>query len=257
MRNTTGVRGVEAIEEAAILLSRLTVSAKRPAYVEGKHLAISIDPRWSVETETVSLSVTCYTKAVQPVDWQGLRLNIERREGEHSITWLTFLNARGQARRDGLPSEGEYSLSLPARVKAQIVRRILASPQRRIRKRGAIRWSYEDDESSTALEREPTEELLQEGIVPNGAISWRITETADGFLQVYLENEIEINPQKLAVNIVESKTGHVQYSGVVELVPGTIAGRLAGRFMLGRSEDVRRPCDLIFEPLSPAESGTE
>lgn len=95
MRNTTGVRGVEAIEEAAILLSRLTVSAKRPAYVEGKHLAISIDPRWSVETETVSLSVTCYTKAVQPVDWQGLRLNIERREGEHSITWLTFLNARG------------------------------------------------------------------------------------------------------------------------------------------------------------------
>lgn len=130
MSQTSVIRGLEVVEEAARLVKQIRFSANRPAYTEGKHVAVSVDPRWSDDNQTVNVLITCFALGHQQVDWEGLRVNIERREEEHSVTWLSFLNARGQAVRSELPVGEEYSLSLAYRVKSQIAERVLSNEQR-------------------------------------------------------------------------------------------------------------------------------
>src|SRR5262245_35585490 len=151
MRKSSMLRGLEVVEEAAKLIKQIRFSANRPAYTEGKHVAVSVDPRWSEDNETIKVLITCYGLGHQQVDWEGLRMNIDRWEDGRRVTWLAFLNARGQAVRDGLPVGGEYSLSLPYRVKSHIAERILSSPQRQIRSRGGIQWAYEAEERNDQL----------------------------------------------------------------------------------------------------------
>ena len=42
------ISGAEVVEEAARLIKQIRFSANRPAYMEGEHVAVSVDPRWSV-----------------------------------------------------------------------------------------------------------------------------------------------------------------------------------------------------------------
>jgi hypothetical protein len=251
------VRGVEGIEEAAMLLRRIRFSLNRPAYAEGKRVAVGVDPRLSDDNETMRVLITCYGLQLQQVDWEGLRINIERREGDHSIAWLAFLNARGQAVRDGLPRGGEYSLSLPCRVKSQIVGQALSTPRRRIRRRGSIKWDYQPDETeSSSIRGEEAalrEAIIQEGRALEGALVWRVRETEEGEVQVSFEANEEFARQRLSITVIESISGRVQYSGVLTLVPATTVGKWEGSLTLGKSTEVKRPGDLILEALSPAD----
>jgi hypothetical protein len=254
MGMSSTVRGIEAINETALLLSRIRFSAGRPAYAEGKRVAVSVDPRWNEETETVRVSITCYGLTLQQVDWEGLRINIERREADHSVTWLAFLNMRGQAVRDGLPPAGEYSLSLPCRVKSQLVAQVLSSPRRQIRKRGTIQWNYETDETKPGIlpgaEAALREAIIQEGRTEDTSLLWRVAETEEGEVQVSLEAQKEMAGQRLAISLIESISGRLLHSGELMLIPAATFDRCEGRLRLGRYTELTRPCDLVFEQLA-------
>src|SRR4030095_7373105 len=141
------ISGVEVVEETARLIKQIRFSANRPAYMEGEHVAVSVDPRWSADNKTIDVFITCYALGNQDVDWEGLRINIEQRNEERSVTWLSFLNRRGQAARNDLPVGGEYSLSLPYRVKSQIAGRVRSTQEGQIRSRGSIQWTEQAEET--------------------------------------------------------------------------------------------------------------
>ena len=155
------ISGVDVVEEAARLVKQIRFSANRPAYSEGEHVAVSVDPRWSDDNETINVLITCFALGHQHVDWEGLRINIERRQDDRSVTWLSFLDARGQSMRNELPVGGEYSLSLPYRVKSQIAARVLYSPQSQIRSRGGIQLAYDPENTQyDGTNQEPSSDPL-------------------------------------------------------------------------------------------------
>jgi hypothetical protein len=250
------ISGVEVVEEAARLIKQIRFSANRPAYREGKHVAVCVDPRWSADNRTIDVLITCYALGHQDVDWEGLRVNIERREDERSVTWLSFLNARGQSTRNELPVEGEYSLSLPYRVKSQVAERVLSVQERQIRSRGSIQLTDKAEErqqQSRAVNEEAlAEPNVREGHTPDGSIQWIVKETADEQLEIYFEAQEELAGGQIAVSLVEATTGCLQLSGILQLIPAGKPGRWEGRFSLGPSAGVNRPCNLVFEPLPPS-----
>ncbi len=251
------ISGVEVVEEAAKLIKQIRFSANRPAYKEGEHVAVSVDPRWSADNRTIEVFITCYALGHQDVDWEGLRINIERREDERSVTWLSFLNARGQSTRNELPVGGEYSLSLPYRVKSQIAERVLSIQARQIRSRGSIQLTEKAEETQQQVravnEEALAEPTVREGHTPDGSIQWTVKETADGHLEIYFEAQEGLAGGQIAVSLVEATSGRLQFSRILQLIPASKPGRWEGRFSLGPSAGVKRPCDLIFEPLPPAD----
>jgi hypothetical protein len=258
MSQTSVIRGLEVVEEAARLVKQMRFSANRPAYTEGKHVAVCVDPRWSDDNRAIDVLITCYALGHQPVDWEGLRINIERREEEHSVTWLSFLNARGQAVRNELPFGEEYSLSLPYRVKSQIVERVLSIPQRQIRSRGGIHWAYEVEHTKHLLGGEDEEPLaapvVPEGQSPEGPVQWTVNETEEGAVEVCFEINEELPGRRLAFSLAESTSGLLQYSGLLTLVPARVPGKWEGRVLLDSAVGVKPPCDLVFELLPPAKT---
>lgn len=260
MGRSSTVRGIEAIDEAAMLLRRVRFSANSPAYAEGERVAVSVDPRWSDDSESLRVLITCYGLAVQPVDWEGLRINIELKKDDHNIAWLAFLNTRGQAVREGLPAGGEYSLSLPCRVKSHIVGPLFSNPSRQIRKRGGIRWNYDSDEttngSGRADEVVAVKEFGDEERTIGMSLLCEVRETEEGEVQVRVETGEERANPRLAINLIESRSGRVQCSGVLTLVPATTAGKWEGRLTLGKSSEVTRPYDLVFEEWTSDDTET-
>src|SRR5437762_2971875 len=76
-------RGRQVIEEAAWLLRQLRFSQHHGAYAEGQQVAISIDPRWNTDHETMQVLITCYAFAHRRAEWAKLPMHIlrdERRE---------------------------------------------------------------------------------------------------------------------------------------------------------------------------------
>jgi len=198
--------------------------------------------------------ITCFALGHQHVDWEGLRINIERRQDERSVTWLSFLDARGQSMRNELPVGGEYSLSLPYRVKSQIAARVLYSPQSQIRSRGGIQLAYDPESTKYGgTDQEPSSDpLAREGQSQESSILWTVRETGKGSVQVSFEVSEELPGHRIAFSLVESTSGRVQHSGMVTLVASKLPGRWEGRALIDSSE-VTRPCDLVFEPLPPAD----
>jgi hypothetical protein len=255
MRKPSVVSGVEVVEETARLVKQMRFSANRPAYTEGEHVAVCVDPRWSDDNQTIEVLITCYALAHQHVDWEGLRINIELKEGERSVTWFSFLNQRGQAVRNELPVGAEYSLSLPYRVKSQIAERVLSRPPRQIRSRGDMQWAYEveniPDQSPGVDAEELSETVVREGQSAEGSIRWSVEETGEGTVQVCFEVQEEPGGHLIAFSLVESTSGRVQYSDIVTLVPSRTSGKWEGRISLDSSVEVKPPCDLVFELLPP------
>lgn len=103
------LRGLEVIEEAARLLRQLWFSANRGANATGHHVAVSVDPHWNDDHNTIRVLVTCYAFGHRRVDWEGLPVFV-RPEGGGSGGWIRFLNARGQIVVPKLPLDN-YRLS--------------------------------------------------------------------------------------------------------------------------------------------------
>jgi hypothetical protein len=97
-QNGLGVRqGHNILTEATQLLSHMSFWSNRGAYAEGHYVAISVDPRWNEDQQTIQVTLTCYAFGHQQVDWQGLPI-IARPAATRNPYGITHLNARGQGR---------------------------------------------------------------------------------------------------------------------------------------------------------------
>jgi hypothetical protein len=106
------LRGREVVEEAARLLRQKAVSPHRAAYLEGEHVSVLVAPYWNDDGETFRLGITCNAFGHRRVDWEGLPVFVES-QSEDGVSWLCFLNTRGQAALPSLPP-GDYRLSTSA-----------------------------------------------------------------------------------------------------------------------------------------------
>jgi hypothetical protein len=88
-------QGHEILTEAMQLLRRMSFWSNRGAYAEGRHVAISVDPRWNEDQETIQVTLTCYAFGHQQVDWQGLPIVARPAETKNPYG-IAHLNARGQ-----------------------------------------------------------------------------------------------------------------------------------------------------------------
>ncbi|HEU4388991.1 MAG TPA: hypothetical protein VFV34_14420 [Blastocatellia bacterium] len=238
-------RGVDILEEAAKLLSQISFSANHPAQARGERVAISVDPRWSDDKQTIRVLITCFALANRQVDWEGLRVEIKERNG--TVTWLTWMNPRGQAIRDLLPARGEYRIALPFRVKSQVVPQVFGE---RIRSRRSliVTRGQGGEQRGPASAGEIGDQAIQ---LPEGPISSSIKVVESARLLVSFQTEDPaLAMHRIAFSLVQSSNGRVQYSEVVEpLAPG----KWRSEFSPSSSADSNESYDLVFETLAPAD----
>ena len=89
--------------------------SNRGAYAEGRHVAISVDPCWEEDHQTIKVTLTCYAFGHGRVDWQGLPV-IARPAGQGSVYGMTHLDGRGQATMTRLQPD-DYRLFVPERYR--------------------------------------------------------------------------------------------------------------------------------------------
>lgn len=106
-------QGHEILQEAAQLLRQMSFWSNRGAYVEGRHIAISVDPRWDDAHETIQVCVTCYAFGQHAVDWQTLPIFV-RPAGVGRVHGVARLDTRGQALLTRLQPD-DYRLFVPER----------------------------------------------------------------------------------------------------------------------------------------------
>jgi hypothetical protein len=197
-------------------------------------VAVSVDPRWTDQNSDIDALITCFSLDAGPVDWDGLRINIAQREGERSITWLAFLNAKGQAIRR-LPAYGEYSVSLPHHARSEVFAQAIHPP---IRARGSVELTHEQTDAALCRPFE------KDGEAAGGTLSWRIEEI-DGNVRLSVRAADEkIIGKRIEFSMVESAIGRVQVSG------DAIVSGIRGPYnwvSLGRFAEVSAACDLVFE----------
>jgi hypothetical protein len=86
--------------------------------VQGRYVAISVDPRWEEDHATIQVVLTCHAFGHPQVDWQGLPV-IARPAGQGvagpgNVYGMTWLDARGQGRMTRLQPD-DYRLLVPER----------------------------------------------------------------------------------------------------------------------------------------------
>lgn len=204
MSTSLMIRGRTVIEETSRLLKQIRFSANTPAYIEGAQVAICVDPRWRDDDGAIEAMVTCFALDAASVDWEGLRINIDHKDGGHGTTWLAFLNGRGQTARK-LPTRGEYSISLPYYTSSKIFRQAIHPP---IRARG----------SAELLHHEPPEMLPQrfahEGHSLELALTWKVEETDDGNRRLSIRTTDEaVAGKSIVFTLVESDSGRMLRTG--------------------------------------------
>jgi hypothetical protein len=101
-------QGRDILTEATQLLSQMSFWSNRGAYAEGRYVAISVDPRWNEDRQTIQVTLTCYAFGHQQVDWQGLPIIAQPAATRHPYG-ITHLDARGQGRMARLPPD-DYRL---------------------------------------------------------------------------------------------------------------------------------------------------
>ena len=100
----------DIIREATQLLRQMSFWSNRGAYAEGRYVAISVDPRWSDDRDTIQVALTCYAFG-QQVDWRKLPI-IARPAGAAHPYRVAHLDARGQAMLLRLQPD-DYRLDVP------------------------------------------------------------------------------------------------------------------------------------------------
>lgn len=105
------IRGHAVITEARKLISEMQYSPNRGDFREKKHLSILVDPRYDPSTRLMRVLVTCHPFGHLTVDWEGYVVVTVQPGQEPLDSAFAFLDKRGQAIFDSLPS-GNYTLSL-------------------------------------------------------------------------------------------------------------------------------------------------
>ena len=102
----------DIISEATQLLRGMSFWSNRGAYAEGRYVAISVDPHWSDDLDTIQVALTCYAFG-QQVDWRQLPIIARPASAAHPYG-VARLNARGQAILRRLQPD-DYRLDVPER----------------------------------------------------------------------------------------------------------------------------------------------
>src|SRR3954464_9944043 len=85
-------QGQKVIEEAARLLGQVQFSQDYGAYAEGHHVAVSIDPRWNTDHETIRVLIACSPFGHRGIDWASLPIQILPKNGRVGVHALARLN---------------------------------------------------------------------------------------------------------------------------------------------------------------------
>jgi len=230
-------RGRQVIEEAALLLRQLRFSASRGAYAEGRRVAVSVDPRWNADQETVRVLVTCHPFGHQRTDWATLPVHIQPDSGASGVHAFARLDAHGQATVPRLPP-GLYRLSL--RLKPMQATPILSRPIERL--------------AAKELREEETERQVWRGEGEDGAIAWTWEETEEGEVQIAFEtSDQRFANSTIVFHLIDPTSKQVQHSQRVTLAPTRTPGKWEGWRSLGFRVDFPGPYELAFEVLSPDE----
>lgn len=233
-------RGQQVIEETGRLLRQMRFSQDRGAYAEGQHVAVSVDPRWNEDSETIRVLISCYAFGHHRVDWAQLPVHVLPEGGRAGVYAIIRLDGRGQAVIPRL-SPGEYCLSL--RRKPIRVEPVLSRQLERLAAQG-----------ETDLE----ERRVWRGEGEEGALLWTLEETEDGDVQIAFET----NAQHLAghvviFSLVDPDSKQVQYRRRLTLEPTRTPGKWEGWCSLGARTEFQGPYELIFEVVPPEEEVEE
>jgi hypothetical protein len=106
-------QGEEILREAAQLLNQLSFWPNRGAYAEGRYVAISVDPRWEGDNQTIKVVLTCYAFGHGQADWRALPV-LARPLLESGPYGMARLNERGQGIMTHLQPD-DYRLFVPER----------------------------------------------------------------------------------------------------------------------------------------------
>lgn len=225
-------RGREVIAEAAQFLRQMRFHPNRGAYAQGKHIAVSVNPQWNDDNETMRVLITCYAFGNQRVDWQGLPVFAESLNGG-GVAWLCFLNARGQAVMPNLTPD-DYRLSVPTQFGRSAEPIPLLAPALALAAASRVG-------QDVVLTHEPHVYESTDGTV---RATLRLTET--GHVVVAVEtNEVSLSGATVHFAFVQP-SGAVEHSGTVTLQPvadeeGLWEGRWEGTLQLAE------PCEFVFE----------
>ena len=190
------------LSEAMQLLRRMSFWSNRGAYAEGRYVAISVDPRWNEDHETIQVALTCYALGQQQVDWQELPI-VARPADTRYPYGIAHLNARGQAIMVYL-QPNDYRLFVPERYGRSEAPLPFGSSH------GHLAAATED------LNR-PHEPHIYDS--PDGSMRATVRRTLDGTTIVAFETE----EAKLAGAVVYFAfvlaSGEIQHSASVALTP--------------------------------------
>jgi hypothetical protein len=228
--------GQQVIEETGRLLRQMRFSQNRGVYAEGQRVAVSIDPRWNEDDETIRVLISCYAFGHRRVDWAQLPVHVLPEGRGAGVYAIVRLDVRGQAVIPRLPP-GEYRLSL--RRKPTRVEPVLSRQLERLAAQG-----------ETDLE----ERRVWSGEEEDGTLLWTFEETEDGDVQIAFET----NAQQLAghvviFSLVDPDSKQVQYHRRLILETTRTPGKWEGWCSLGARAEFQGPYELSFEVVPPGE----
>jgi hypothetical protein len=230
-------QGQTVIAEAAQLLRQMRFSQNQGAYAEGQQVAVSVDPRWNDDNETIRVLITCYAFGHRRVDWAKLPVHVLPEGGGTGVYAIVRLDTRGQAMIPRLPP-GQYRLAL--RVKPAQVEWVLAPQPQRLAAQG------EDEASGRRVWR---------GEGADGPVVWILEETEEGDVQIAFETREEsLAGCVVAFSLVDPASKRVHYSRQLTLAPAKTPGKWEGWYSVGTRTEVQGPYELVFEVLPPDEA---
>ena len=230
-------QGNVALAEAAQLLRQMRLSHDHGAYAEGQHVAISVDPRWNVDRQTLCVLITCYAFGHNRIKWSSLPVYVLPQGGKAGVRVIARLDSRGQTVIPSLPP-GDYTLSL--RLTPLRGEPVLGGKPERLAAQG------EDEQDDRRLWRGNSEE---------GALVWTIEETEEGDVQIAFETREErLAGYVVVFSLVELNSKHVHSSHRLALEPTRTSGTWEGWCSVGSRAHLHGPYELVFEVVSPDET---
>jgi len=225
-----------ALTEAAQLFRQIRLSHNHGAYIEGLHVAVSVDPRWNADHQTLRVLISCYAFAHNRIEWSSLPIYVLPEGGKAGVRFIARLDARGQTVIPTLPP-GDYTLSMrlgPLRGET-----VLGDKIERLAAQG---------------EDEPDERRLWRGSSEDGALVWTLEETEEGDVQISFETQEERFAGHIIVfSLLEPNSKQVQYNHRLILEPTRTPGTWEGWCSVGSQTHLYGPCELVFEVISPNE----
>jgi len=230
-------QGNVALAEAAQLFRQMRFTHNHGAYAEGQHVAISIDPRWNVDRQTLCVLITCYALGHNQIKWSSLPVYVSPESGKAGVSAIARLDVRGQTVIPSLPP-GDYTLSL--RFTPQRSDVVLGGKLERLAAQG---------------EDEQDERRLWRGNSEDDALTWTIEETEEGDVQIAFEtHEERLAGHVVVFSLVEVDSKRVQYHHRLILEPTRTSGIWEGWCAVGSRAHLHGPYELVFEIVSPNEA---